>query len=211
MTVRHLLAALICVYCSARVSLAYVDYQMEMIGRNEEVHDDMTWVGEHRKLLQELSGKPETGYKIIEDSDGITYKILGGESNGSTKRKVKRNDKIRVIYKMYLLHNREHIYSLSNPDSPLEFIVGHSKIDVVHSYHKGFNYYQRTRHNLHIEEGFEEVVEHLHYGERARVIIPPSKGHKHIGHYHKGIPPNSYLEVYIEVLPFLEDDSKEEL
>ena len=70
MTVRHLLAALICVYCSARVSLAYVDYQMEMIGRNEEVHDDdsMTWVGRHRKLLQELSGKGETGYKMIPDS-----------------------------------------------------------------------------------------------------------------------------------------------
>ena len=112
---------------------------------------------------------------------------------------------------MYLLHNREHIHSLSHPDSPLEFIVGHSRIDNVHSYHKGFNYYQRTRHNLHIEEGFEEVVEHMHYGERARVIIPPSKGHKSNGHYHKGIPPNSYLEMYIEVLPFMEDDSKEEL
>ena len=29
-----------------------------------------------------------------------------------------------------------------------------------------------------IEEGFEEIIEHhMHYGERARLIIPPEKAH----------------------------------
>ena len=57
-----------------------------------------------------------------------------------------------------------------------------------------------------IKEGFEDIIEHhMHYGERARVLISPEKGHGVSGNYYKGIPPNAFLELFIEILPYEEE------
>ena len=193
-------------------SLYHTNMKHDLKGRNEEKHDEMEWVTQYRNELRrkEEDGIPDTGYNMVEDRNthkftGMQYKIIGHVEgvDQSNKRKIKQNDKIKLLYKMYLLHNREHIHSLSHPDKPLEFVVSHKRIVNLQNYDTGHSVFHELRHNKHIEEGFEEIIEHhMHYGEMARIIIPPDKGHGEMGNYYKGIPPNAFLELYLEILPY---------
>jgi hypothetical protein len=217
-TITILILVIVLKLCSIN-SLYHTNMKEDMKGRNDEKHDEMPWVLEYRKTLDKMQsqGVPDNGYHMVLDKEtlemtGMQYKIIGySDDNAKNKHiKVEPNDKIKVLYKLYLLHNKHHIHSLSHVDNPFEIIVGHKRIFSVQSYEHGHSFFHEVRHNKHIEEGFEEIIEHhMHYGERARLIIPPEKAHGSHGHYMKGIPPNAYLEMYLEILPYEEERNEE--
>ena len=173
--------------------------------RNEEIHDQMRWVHEIRARVD--SGEIQDGYKITKS--GILYKLFGDESEDG--KKVEEGDTVRTLYKMYLLHAQHHIHSMSHPDKPVEVEIKGEYVHLHFHAKTGHQEYVSTSKNSHVIKGFEEALELMRYGQRGHFNVPPELAFGQNGSRSKGVPPHAHIELYIEVLPQLDQGSQNEL